>query len=97
MLNEDFCSSLQVPYFYILVLNQKFIFPFCRSDQESRAIEVCKLMPDVESIQMAIQYAAKIKRLAIPFKTSNLRCFYCFTHDTLTHTTYIYIYLILLI
>jgi hypothetical protein len=33
-----------------------------RSDQESRAVEVCQLMPDVDTIQLAIQYAAKIKR-----------------------------------
>ena len=41
---------------------KNYYYFIIRSDQESRAIEVCKLMSDVESVQMAIQYAAKIKR-----------------------------------
>jgi len=34
----------------------------CRSDQDHRAIEICKLMPNLEAVQMAIQYASQMKK-----------------------------------
>jgi len=34
----------------------------CRSDQDHRAIELCKLMPNLEAVQMAIQYASQMKK-----------------------------------
>ena len=43
----------------------------CKSDHESRAIEVCKLM-DLQTIQVAIQYASKIRRLQLATKISEL-------------------------
>jgi len=44
----------------------------CRSDQDNRALEVCKLMSDTDSIQMAIQYAAKTKRVGLVSKLGEL-------------------------
>jgi hypothetical protein len=45
-----------------------------RSDQESRAVEVCQLMPDVDTIQLAIQYAAKIKRYSFCSSLRSQEC-----------------------
>merc|ERR1719319_1692353 len=44
----------------------------CRSDHESRAVEVCRLMPNVESIQLAIKYAAKLRRIHLASKLGEL-------------------------
>ena len=43
----------------------------CKSDHESRAIEICKLM-DLPTIQIAIQYASKIRRMQLATKISDL-------------------------
>lgn len=44
----------------------------CRSDHESRAVEICRLMPNVESIQLAIKYAAKLRRIHLASKLGEL-------------------------
>ncbi|KAK7068626.1 WD repeat and HMG-box DNA binding-domain containing protein 1 [Halocaridina rubra] len=37
----------------------------CRTERESRAIEVCKLMPSYQTVQLAIKYAGKLHRLQL--------------------------------
>jgi hypothetical protein len=37
-------------------------------------VEVCQLMPDVDTIQLAIQYAAKIKRYSFCSSLSSQDC-----------------------
>ena len=44
----------------------------CRSDHESRAIEVASLMPNVETLQLAIKYAANVRRVALADKLGKL-------------------------
>jgi len=44
----------------------------CRSDHESRAIEVASLLPSVESLQLAIKYAAKLRRVGLADKLGQL-------------------------
>jgi len=44
----------------------------CRNEQDNRAIEVCRLMPDTESVQLAIQYASKRKRVGLVAKLGEL-------------------------
>merc|ERR1719154_1071349 len=44
----------------------------CKSDHESRAIEVAGLVPSVETIQLAIQYAAKMRRVGLAEKLGKL-------------------------
>jgi len=44
----------------------------CKSDHESRAMEVARLLPSVETVQLAIQYAAKIRRLGLAEKLGKL-------------------------
>jgi len=44
----------------------------CKSDHESRAIEVASLMPDVDTLQLAIKYAAKIRRVGLADKLGQL-------------------------
>ena len=44
----------------------------CKSDHESRAIEVAQLLPSVETIQLAIQYAAKMRRVGLAEKLGKL-------------------------
>ena len=43
----------------------------CKSDHESRAIELCHMM-DTDAIQLAIQYASKIRRMQLASKISQL-------------------------
>jgi len=44
----------------------------CRSDHESRAVEVASLMPSVETLQLAIKYAAKLRRVGLADKLGQL-------------------------
>jgi len=44
----------------------------CRSDHESRAVEVARLLPDVETMQMAIRYAAKQRRVGLADRLGKL-------------------------
>jgi len=44
----------------------------CRSDHESRAVEVAMLMPSVETLQLAIKYAAKLRRVGLADKLGKL-------------------------
>jgi len=44
----------------------------CRSDHESRAVEVACLMPNVETLQLAIKYAAKLRRVGLADKLGQL-------------------------
>lgn len=44
----------------------------CRSDHESRALEVAMLMPSVETLQLAIKYAAKLRRVGLADKLGKL-------------------------
>merc|ERR1719362_258034 len=44
----------------------------CRSDHESRAVEVARLLPDVETMQLAIKYAAKQRRVGLADRLGKL-------------------------
>ena len=44
----------------------------CKSDHESRAIEVAQLLPSVDTLQLAIQYAAKMRRTGLAEKLGNI-------------------------
>jgi len=44
----------------------------CRSDHESRAVEVAALLPNVETLQLAIKYAAKLRRVGLADKLGQL-------------------------
>jgi len=44
----------------------------CKSDHESRAVEVASLMPNVETLQLAIKYAAKLRRVGLADKLGQL-------------------------
>ena len=44
----------------------------CRSDHESRAVEVAKLLPSAETVQLAIQYSVKMRRLGLAEKLGKL-------------------------
>ena len=44
----------------------------CKSDHESRALEVARLLPSVETLQLAIQYAAKIRRTGLAEKLGRM-------------------------
>jgi len=44
----------------------------CRSDHESRAVEVANLMPNVETLQLAIKYAAKLRRVGLADKLGKI-------------------------
>ncbi|XP_064097260.1 WD repeat and HMG-box DNA-binding protein 1-like [Macrobrachium nipponense] len=37
----------------------------CRTERESRAVEVCQLMPSYHTVQLAIKYAGKLHRLQL--------------------------------
>ena len=45
----------------------------CRGEQESRAYDVCKLM-DTGTIQVAIKYASKMKKMQLANRLSELAC-----------------------
>ncbi|XP_069986368.1 WD repeat and HMG-box DNA-binding protein 1 [Penaeus vannamei] len=40
----------------------------CRTERESRALEVCQLMPSYHTVQLAIKYAGKLHRLQLADK-----------------------------
>ena len=44
----------------------------CRSDHESRAVEVARLLPSAETVQLAIQYSVKMKRMGLAEKLGKL-------------------------
>ena len=44
----------------------------CKSDHESRALEVARLLPSVETLQLAIQYAAKVRRTGLAEKLGGM-------------------------
>jgi len=44
----------------------------CKSDHESRALEVARLLPSVETLQLAIQYAAKMRRTGLAEKLGRM-------------------------
>ena len=44
----------------------------CKSDHESRAVEVAQLLPSVDTLQLAIQYAAKMRRTGLAEKLGNI-------------------------
>merc|ERR1719507_636672 len=44
----------------------------CRSDHESRGREVARLLPDVETMQLAIKYAAKQRRVGLADRLGKL-------------------------
>jgi len=44
----------------------------CKSDHESRAVEVASLMPNVETLQLAIKYTAKLRRVGLANKLGQL-------------------------
>ena len=44
----------------------------CKSDHESRALEVARLLPSVETLQLAIQYAAKMRRTGLAERLGRL-------------------------
>jgi len=39
----------------------------CKTDHDSRALEICKLMDD-DTIQLAIKYASKLRRMQLATK-----------------------------
>jgi hypothetical protein len=39
----------------------------CKTDHDSRALEICKLMDDA-TIQLAIKYASKLRRMQLANK-----------------------------
>lgn len=39
----------------------------CKTDHESRALEICRLMDD-DTIQLAIKYASKLRRMQLATK-----------------------------
>ena len=45
----------------------------CKSEHESRAIEACKLM-NSQTIQLAMQYASKIRRMQLATKIAEMAC-----------------------
>ncbi|XP_065655178.1 WD repeat and HMG-box DNA-binding protein 1 isoform X2 [Hydra vulgaris] len=44
----------------------------CKSDRDFRAVEICQLMPNIESIGLAIQYATKMRRMNLAQKLDDL-------------------------
>ena len=44
----------------------------CKSDHESRAVEVARLLPSAETVQLAIQYSVKARRLGLAEKLGKL-------------------------
>ena len=44
----------------------------CKSDHESRAVEVARLLPNAETVQLAIQYSVKIRRIGLAEKLGSL-------------------------
>ena len=44
----------------------------CKSDHESRAVEVASLMPNLETLQLAIKYAAELGRVGLVEKLDKL-------------------------
>jgi len=44
----------------------------CKADRDYRAVEICKLMPDVNSITFAIQYASKQRKVGLAKKLDQL-------------------------
>lgn len=40
----------------------------CRTERESRALEVCQLMPSYHTVQLAIKYAGKLHRMQLADK-----------------------------
>ena len=44
----------------------------CKSDHESRALEAARLLPSVETLQLAIQYAAKMRRTGLAEKLGRM-------------------------
>ena len=44
----------------------------CKSDHESRAVEVAKLLPSADTVQLAIKYNVKMRKLALAEKLGKL-------------------------
>ena len=44
----------------------------CKSDHESRAVEVARLLPSADTVQLAIQYSVKMRRLGLAEKLGRL-------------------------
>ena len=44
----------------------------CKSDHESRAVEVARLLPSAETVQLAIKYSVKMRKLALAEKLGKL-------------------------
>ena len=44
----------------------------CKSDHESRAVEVARLLPSADTVQLAIKYSVKMRKLALAEKLGKL-------------------------
>ena len=44
----------------------------CKSDHESRAVEVARLLPSADTVQLAIQYSVKMRRVGLAEKLGRL-------------------------
>ena len=42
----------------------------CRTDRDCRAVDICNLMPNEETVILAIKYATKLKKLTLAQKLS---------------------------
>jgi len=70
--NEDAADCLETVRRKEIETIMKLFALACKSDHESRAMEVAKLLPSVETLQLAIQYAAKMRRSALAEKLGKL-------------------------
>ena len=44
----------------------------CKTDREFRAVELCEMMPSSHTMQLAIKYASRLKRLTLAQRISEL-------------------------
>ena len=70
--SEEGLESLEAARHQEVETMMKLFALACRSDHESRAVEVARLLPSVETVQLAIQYSVKMKRLGLAEKLGKL-------------------------
>ena len=44
----------------------------CKSDHEYRAVEISEMMPDSHTVQLAIKYASRIRRMQLAQKLTEI-------------------------
>jgi len=70
--SEDIEETLEVVRGREVETLMKLFALACKSDHESRAVEVARLLPSADTVQLAIQYSVKMRRVGLAEKLGRL-------------------------